>query len=221
MKNSFVIYHNYLENLEDLTDEQFGKLFRALFHYEIKREEPGFTGSLKIAFNFIKQDLDANLEKYENICERNRLNGLKGGRPRNPSGFQENPRNPSGFQENPKQPKKADNDNEYDNENDIYMQVSKKEEKNNNYLNVYSNTRTHEIESYDDIFESMYVSHELKLKFIEFIKHCQVNGKIVTNDKLKDIIIRLDMAYTNDIDKIQSLKRAINSGCFDIQEGRG
>ena len=118
MKNSFVIYYSYLENLEDLTDEQFGKLFRALFYYEINRQEPNFTGGLKIAFNFIKQDLDANLEKYENICEKNRLNGLKGGRPRNPSGFQQNPKNPNGFLEKPKKPKKAEYDNDNDNEND-------------------------------------------------------------------------------------------------------
>ena len=49
-KNSFVLYHNYRETLEDLTDEQVGKLFRALFDYEIDKAEPNFTGELKIAF---------------------------------------------------------------------------------------------------------------------------------------------------------------------------
>ena len=130
MKNSFVIYHSYLDSLEDLTDEQFGKLFRALFHYEIKREEPDFTGGLKIAFNFIKQDLDVNLEKYEKKCEKNRLNGLKGGapvgnqnarkQPKTTENNPNNPNNPSGYLNNPKQPKQAeyDNDNENDNDNE-------------------------------------------------------------------------------------------------------
>lgn len=113
-KNSFVIYHNYRDTLEDLTDEQVGKLFRAIFDYEIDKKEPNFNGELKIAFRFIKKDLDLNSDKYESICERNRTNGLKGGRPKNP-------KNPNGFsktQQNPEKPKKADNDNDNDNEYD-------------------------------------------------------------------------------------------------------
>ena len=119
MKNSFIIYHSYMDIFEDLTDEQLGKLFRAFFNYELHRIEPDFIGEMKIAFKFIKKDLDVNLEKYEKTCEKNRLNGLKGGRPRNPSGFQENPNNPSGYLNNPNKPKKADED-EVDDEDEEY-----------------------------------------------------------------------------------------------------
>ena len=70
-KNSFILYHDYYEALADLTDEQVGKLFRAIFEYEIEKKEPSFTGELKVAFKFIKKDLDINLDKYESICERN------------------------------------------------------------------------------------------------------------------------------------------------------
>lgn len=107
-KNSFIVFYDYKEALADLTDEQVGKLFRALFDYEIERKEPNFEGGLNIAFKFIKKDLDINLTKYASVCERNRENGMKGGRPRNP----ENPKNPSGFSENPKNPVGADNDND-------------------------------------------------------------------------------------------------------------
>ena len=105
-KKSFIIYHDYREALTDLNDEQVGKLFRAIFDYEIEKKEPNFVGELKMAFKFIKQDLDINSNKYDNICERNRENGKKGGRPKNP----ENPKNPNGFsktqktQTNPKKP---------------------------------------------------------------------------------------------------------------------
>ena len=118
MKNSFIIYHSYMDIFEDLTDEQLGKLFRAFFNYELHKIEPDFVGEMKIAFKFIKKDLDLNLEKYEKICEKNRLNGLKGGRPKKPNGFQENPNNPSGYLENPKQPKKADEDEDEDEDED-------------------------------------------------------------------------------------------------------
>ncbi len=114
MKNSFVIYHEYRTVLEDLTDAQVGKLFRAIFDYEIDGIEPAFSGSLKIAFKFIKKDLEINKTKYNEICERNRINGQKGGRPNNP-------KNPVGYletQENPKKPKKPDNDNDNEDDND-------------------------------------------------------------------------------------------------------
>ena len=124
-KNSFVIYHNYRDTLEDLTDEQVGILFRAIFDYEIDKKEPSFNGELKMAFRFIKKDLDLNSDKYTSICERNRMNGLKGGRPKNP-------KNPDGFsktQRNPETPKKADNDNDNDYDNDYILERKKERKK--------------------------------------------------------------------------------------------
>ena len=217
-KNSFVIYHNYRETLEDLTDEQVGILMRAIFDYEIDGIEPTFDGELKIAFKFIKKDLDFNSSKYESICERNRTNGAKGGRPKNP-------KNPNGFsktQDNPEKPKKADNDNEYDNEyeydNDNIL-VSKKErkEENNNISDIIN---THARETYDEIFESFCVEPVLKDVLIEFIRHCQMNKRMVTNDKLKNIIINLDMAHKDVYEKVKSVRNAISGGYFDIVESK-
>ena len=102
-----------------------------------------------------------------------------------------------------------------DKEKDIELDKSKKESKE---INILSNTHAHE--SYDDIISDFGVSEELKPALIEFIRHCQINKKVVTNDKLKNIIIRLDMNNNSETEKIQSLKRAINGGYFDILEGR-
>jgi hypothetical protein len=46
---------------------------------------------MMMAFNFIKVDLDRSNNNYEIRCEKNRINGIKGGRPR------KNPNNPNGF----------------------------------------------------------------------------------------------------------------------------
>lgn len=74
-KNSFVLYYNYEEQLEDLTDEQVGKLLRALFQYEIHDTLPEFADKeLKVAFKFIKPILDADKEKYNSVCKKNRNN---------------------------------------------------------------------------------------------------------------------------------------------------
>ena len=215
-KNSFVIYHSYRETLEDLTDEQVGKLFRAIFDYEIDNKEPNFTGELKIAFRFIKKDLDINLNKYENICERNRKNGQKGGAPKG----NQNAR------KQPKQPKQPDNDNEYDNDNDNEydydnIEESKKESKEKENNNLVSHAHTHEKMSYDDIFREFGVEPLLKDVLIEFIRHCQMNKKMVTNDKLQRIIVNLDMNHPNDVyGKVQSVQNAISGGYFDIIENK-
>lgn len=220
-KNSFVIYHNYRDTLEDLTNEQVGELFRAIFNYEIDKKEPNFNGELKIAFRFIKKDLDLNSDKYESICERNRMNGLKGGRPKNP-------KNPNGFsktQENPEKPKKADNDNEYDNDydneydyDDDYLLESKKERKEE--INNNINNNTHARMTYDEIFEDFGVEPMLKDVLIEFIRHCQMNKRMITNDKLQRIIVQLDMAHNDVFAKVQSVQNAISGGYFDIIENK-
>ena len=211
-KNSFVLYHNYRETLEDLTDEQVGKLFRALFDYEIDKTEPNFIGELKIAFKFIKKDLDINLNKYENICERNRKNGQNGGAPKG----NQNAR------KQPKQPKQPDNDNEYDNDYDYdNIEESKKESKEKENNNLVSHARTQERMSYDEIFVDFGVEPQLKEALIEFIRHCQMNKKMVTNDKLQRIIVNLDMSHPNDVyGKVQSVQNAISGGYFDIIENK-
>ena len=95
--------------------------------------------------------------------------------------------------------------------------VSKKEEKENN-CNKYN---THARESYDDIFEGCAVEPELKRELIEFIRHCQINKKILTNDKLLGIIVKLDMSYGENLQlKINSVKSAISGGYFDIIENK-
>lgn len=76
---------------------------------------------------------------------------------------------------------------------------------------------TYEIESYDDIFANCGIYGELKHWYIEFIKHCQVNGRIITNDKLYRLIVGLDY-WTDDQHKINSLRAAIDKGYFTVQE---
>ncbi len=78
---------------------------------------------------------------------------------------------------------------------------------------------TYEQESYDEIFASCGVYGELKAAFIRFIKHCNLNGRMITNEKMYSIITRLDFAHGKDtIGKIASLDRAIDKGYFDVAE---
>ena len=79
--------------------------------------------------------------------------------------------------------------------------------------------KQHELLSYDEIFEQSYIKGRLKMVYIDFIKHCNLNGRILTNDKLWRIIWQLDDCYRDDEQaKIDSLQTAIDNGWYDIKE---
>ena len=77
-----------------------------------------------------------------------------------------------------------------------------------------------EIESYDDVLDSCGITDaSLRRIVFEFIKHCQLNGRKVTNAKLYDIIVRLDtQTHCNVQQEYEILQRVIRKGYFDIPE---
>ncbi len=116
-KKSFIFYLDYQEQLNLLTDNQIGKLIRAIFKYEKSSEIMELDEVTKMAFSFIKLQLDRDREKYIEKCAINRENGKKGGRPKK----QKDTKISEGIFE---EAKKADNDNkddiESDKENNLY-----------------------------------------------------------------------------------------------------
>ena len=73
-----MLYFDIKEPLKDFSDEERGKLVWALLEYGENRTTPQFSGSLKTAFNFIKKDIDRDIEKYIKKCDQNRDNRRKG-----------------------------------------------------------------------------------------------------------------------------------------------
>ncbi len=115
-KNSFVLYTDYLEHIKDLSLEQIGSLFLAIMCYQLETELPEMDSVTKMAFSFIRSQLDKDNQKYAETAEKRRENGKLGGRPKSNS-FIEKPKKPNGFSENQTKAKKPDNDNVNDNEN--------------------------------------------------------------------------------------------------------
>lgn len=108
-KKSFYLFNDTEKVFEMLTDEEAGKLIKHLFSYVNDKESKLNDRLLEVAFEPIRLQLERDKKRYESVCERNRENGLKGGRPRK----KRNPNNPVGLletQNNPKEPKKADTD---------------------------------------------------------------------------------------------------------------
>ena len=52
------MYHSYLKSCARLTDEEFGRVVRALFDYSINNTKPeGLNEKEAIAFDFMSQDV--------------------------------------------------------------------------------------------------------------------------------------------------------------------
>lgn len=75
-KNSFILYHDYEEHFDLLTNEQKGMLITAVFQYSKTGKKPNFDhdGALMMSFSFIKAALDRDKEKYEKKCKKNAEN---------------------------------------------------------------------------------------------------------------------------------------------------
>src|SRR5690348_13562364 len=108
MKKAFILYQDQEEIFNKLSNEEAGQLIKAIFQYN-NGETPKLEKLLDLVFTPIKQNLDRDTVKWNNAAERSRKNGLLGGRPKNPAGYNDNLENPVGFsgtQNNPEEPRK-------------------------------------------------------------------------------------------------------------------
>lgn len=79
-KKSFQLYKDTLKILDRLTDEQAGKLFRAIVDYN-NGETPKLDETLSLVFFPFENQFIRDVGAYINKCEINKENGSKGGRP--------------------------------------------------------------------------------------------------------------------------------------------
>ncbi len=77
-KISFLMYLDYEEQFNLLTDEQLGQLMRAIMKYEKTGELPKLDGIVKMAFSFIKQQLDRDNNKWREEKQKRSEAGKKG-----------------------------------------------------------------------------------------------------------------------------------------------
>ena len=119
-KKSVLLYCDIIHTIEKMDNETAGEFFKHYLRYINDLNPTTDNMVVDIAFESVKQNLKRDLKKYQNICERNALNGSKGGRPKKP-------KKPSGLIGNPKKPKKADTDNDTDTDTDINKKNIKKD----------------------------------------------------------------------------------------------
>ena len=82
-KKGFIVHENFYEQLSLLSNEECGRLFRALFEYHKTNQKPsGFSPLMEAVFICFRQAMDQDRIAYEATCQRNKTNGKKGGRPK-------------------------------------------------------------------------------------------------------------------------------------------
>ena len=72
IRKSFILHHDSLNVLDDLTDDQAGLLFKAIKAYHLG-DELQLDILTNIAMSPFRNQFDRDLVKYENLCEKNRL----------------------------------------------------------------------------------------------------------------------------------------------------
>lgn len=103
-RNYAALFHEYLEEMADLTDAEFGRLARALLVYSRTGEFPALNGNERLFKRRVIMQEDRAQESYSQIVERNTVNGKMGGRPRKAKETQRNPEKPKETQNNPEKP---------------------------------------------------------------------------------------------------------------------
>lgn len=138
---SFLIYKSFYKPIKNLSNEDKGKLFTAIFEHQTQDfdgSEQVIEPQIQMAFEFFKNQFELDHKKWEKRVEANRVNGKKGGRPKNsveddaPDEKPNKPKETHGFLNNPTKPKKG----EKEIEKGIEIEKEKGKEKGKEKLNI-------------------------------------------------------------------------------------
>ena len=122
---SFLIYKSFYKPIKNLSNEDKGKLFTAIFEHQTQDfdgSEQVIEPQIQMAFEFFKNQFELDHKKWEKRVEANRVNGKKGGRPKNsveddaPDEKPNEPKETHGFLNNPTKPKKGEKEKEKEKE---------------------------------------------------------------------------------------------------------
>lgn len=73
-KESFIVYTRFYKPIQRLTDEQLGRLFRALFEYNSTDESISVDEDIEMAFGFFSNQMDIDNAKWLEKVEKLRAN---------------------------------------------------------------------------------------------------------------------------------------------------
>ena len=202
MRESFVFYLSQYDAIKELNNEQLGRLFRAIFEKQLGNEVV-LEEDIKIAFNFINNQMVVDQRKYEDMCEKRRASGKKGGAPKGNKNASKNNQTT-----NDKQNKLNDNENENENENNIKESNKEKVSKTNKV-------------NYEDILKEFSLSPGLEEVFRDFIQMRSFIKKPLTNKGLKLAINKVLAITSKEEERIKIVEQSVMNnwqGLFPLKE---
>lgn len=75
--NTILLFTEHRAAIDYLSDEDAGKLIKALFAYVDESKLPDFNGPMMSLFTVIRTQIDRSREAYKAKCEKNRSNSMK------------------------------------------------------------------------------------------------------------------------------------------------
>jgi len=223
MRESFIFYRSFYESIKELEPTLQVEILHAVSEYSLYGNVVEMSPVCKALFTAFCPSINAAKSRYEACVENGKKgaeHGKKGGAPKGNSNASKK-NNPSRNEKTtpaetpkttPKQPQSLKKQPLTDTVTDTYT---------DNYVSKKVSTESaregkRHIQSYQEIMDDTEVPEIMRPMLWSFIQHCQLNKRTLTNDKLTGIIIKLDMMYQEDVDKIKSLKKAIDGGYFDV-----
>lgn len=77
-RDSMIFYRSFYEAVKELSKEQQGEIYNAIFSYGLDFTEPNLSGVSKTVWTLIKPQIDANIRRYNNgKKEKNKRNESK------------------------------------------------------------------------------------------------------------------------------------------------
>lgn len=67
-KNSFIVYKDWEDYLKRFSDEDAGRIFKALFAFACRGEDTKLDGALDMLFDVMKHTIERDGKKWEEVC---------------------------------------------------------------------------------------------------------------------------------------------------------
>lgn len=194
-KDNFLLKKSQQEIFDSLSNEEAGILIKGIFKY-VSTGDSGLSGVLNAVFIPIKNDIDENEAKYRAICERNKQNGLNGGRPRKDE--EENPKNPVGYSGLENEAEKTQVDNLGQNTHISYNHISLNH--NNHNINK-SDINNSQLDIIKNIIEHLNLRTNSNYRYTTKTTQDKIKARLNEGFTLDDFIVVIDkktMEWIND-----------------------
>lgn len=184
--NSFVLYTDSRNLMELLSDEQSGKVIKAVFRYVEDGEAPELDEVSTVVFMAIKNYLDRDKEKYEAVCQKRAEYGRKGGEAKASKSKQKLPKASKSKQNIASV---ADSDSENDSVNDSDS-VSDSESESDINTSLSSKKVRHKYGSYKNVLLTDEDLQKLQSEFPDWEKRIEALSEYIAmkGDKYKSHI---------------------------------